>query len=319
MRFNPKARLDTSRTRDVGRSGGGGGLGGGGLGGGVPLPTGKMGAGGIVLVLVLVLISQCTGVGPDLGSILGGSASGLDASRFSDGQGDTGRYADCKTGDDANNNEDCALVAVENSLYDYWGDELGSRFQPESAVETFTGAVSTDGCGNATTDVGPFYCPTDRTIYLDTTFYRDMLEGQLGGEDAPFVRAYVIAHEYGHHIQNLLGIMGQVRTQQGPRIDSVRLELQADCFAGMWAQAAQSTPDEDGIVLISDLTETDVTDAIGAATAVGDDYIQNRMGGRSNPESWTHGSSAQRVQWFKQGMASNNDINACDTFAEGAL
>src|SRR5690242_3383142 len=240
MRFNPKARLDTSRTRDVGRSGGGGGLGGGGLGGGATLPTGKMGAGGLVLVLVLVLISQCTGVGPDLGSILGGSASGLDASRFSDGQGDTGRYASCKTGEDANNNADCALVAVENSLYDYWGDELGNQFQAESGVETFTGAVSTGGCGNATTDVGPFYCPTDQTIYLDTTFYRDMLEGQLGGEDAPFVRAYVIAHEFGHHIQNLRGTMGQVRTQQGPKSDSVRLELQADCFAGMWAQAAQS-------------------------------------------------------------------------------
>jgi predicted metalloprotease len=315
MRFNPKARLDTSRTRDVGGSGGGG-LG----GGGMTLPTGKMGAGGVVVLLVLVLIGQCTGVGPDLGSVLGGAgASSLDASRFSDGQGDTGRYASCQTGDDANKNADCAQVAVENSLYDYWKGELGTRFQPESAVVTFTGAVTTDGCGSATTDVGPFYCPTDRTIYLDTRFYTDMLQGQLGGKDAPFVRAYVVAHEFGHHIQNLLGIMGQVRTQQGPKSDSVRLELQADCFAGMWAQAAQSTPDEDGNVLISDLSETDITDAIGAATAVGDDYIQSRMGGRSNPESWTHGSSAQRVQWFKTGMASGDDLGACDTFARGAL
>jgi predicted metalloprotease len=316
MRFNPRARLDTSRTRDVGGSGGGG-FGGG--GGGLPLPTGRMGAGGFVLVLVLVVISQCTGIGPDLGSVVGGGASALDASRFSDGQGDTGRYASCQTGEDANNDEDCALVAVENSLYDYWGDELGGRFQPESGVETFTGAVSTGGCGNATTDVGPFYCPTDRTIYLDTTFYRDMLEGQLGGQDAPFVRAYVIAHEYGHHVQNLLGTMGRVRTQQGAKSDSVRLELQADCYAGMWAQAAQTTPDKDGNVLISDLTDQDVTEAIGAATAVGDDYIQKRTSGRSDPESWTHGSSAQRVQWFRTGMASNNDIDACDTFAPGAL
>ncbi|GAB7006021.1 neutral zinc metallopeptidase [Nocardioides sp. AN3] len=316
MRFNPKARLDTSRTRDVGGSGGGG-LGGGGL----PLPTGKMGAGGIVVVLILVLISQCTGVGPDLGSILGGAgASTLDTTRFTDNQGDTGRYAGCKTGDDANRSADCALVAVENSLYDYWSGELGGRFQPESGVETFSGGVRTGGCGNATTDVGPFYCPTDQTIYLDTSFYRDMLEGQLGGKDAPFVRAYVIAHEYGHHIQNLLGTMGKVRTQQGARSDSVKLELQADCYAGMWAQAAQTTPDENGNALISDLTETDITDAIGAATTVGDDYIQNRMSGGSNPESWTHGSSAQRVSWFKKGMASNNDIEAaCDTFAAGAV
>ena len=320
MRFNPKARLDTSRTRDVGGSGGGG-LGGGGLGGGgLQLPTGKMGVGGFVLLLVIVLISQCTGVGPDLGSVIGGaSGSTLDASRFDQAQGDTGRYANCKSGDDANKSTDCALVAVENSLYDYWKGELDGKFQPENGVETFTGAVNTNGCGNATTDVGPFYCPTDQTIYLDTSFYRDMLEGQLGGKDAPFVRAYVIAHEYGHHIQNLLGIMGKVRTQQGPRSDSVKLELQADCFAGMWAQAAQTTPDADGQVLISGLTDADITDAIGAATAVGDDYIQKRMGGRSNPESWTHGASAQRVQWFKTGMASNNDLNACDTFAAGAV
>ena len=316
MRFNPKARLDTSRTRDVGGSGGGGGLGG---GGSIPLPTGKMGAGGMIVILLLVILNQCAGVGPD---VLGGgtSAGGLDASRFGDGQtGDTGRYASCQSGEDANKSDDCALVAVENSLYDYWKDEIPSKFQPEAGVETFTGAVSTDGCGNATSDVGPFYCPTDRTIYLDTNFYRDVLERQLGGRDAPFLRAYVIAHEFGHHIQNLLGYMGRVRTQQGPKSDSVKLELQADCFAGMWAHAATTTPDADGNVLISDLTDQDITDAIGGATTVGDDYIQNRMGGRSNPESWTHGSSAQRVQWFKTGMSANNDVEACDTFAPGAI
>ncbi|SFC50959.1 hypothetical protein SAMN04487968_107113 [Nocardioides terrae] len=316
MRFNPKARLDTSRTRDVGGSSGGG-LGGGGL----SLPAGRMSGGGLVVLLLLFVIGQCTGVGPDMGSVLGGSTTGssLDASRFDASGGGTERYANCKTGDDANNNADCALVAVENSLYDYWGDELGGKFQPEAGVATFTGQVSTNGCGTATTDVGPFYCPTDQTIYLDTSFYQDMLEGQLGGKDAPFVRAYVIAHEFGHHIQNLLGVMGQVRTQQGPKSDSVKLELEADCFAGMWAQAAQTTPDADGNVLISDLTDADITDAIGAATTVGDDYIENRMSGGVNPEKWTHGSSAQRVQWFKTGMSSNNDINACDTFAPGAI
>jgi predicted metalloprotease len=317
MRFNPKARLDTSRTRDVGGSGGGGGLGGGFGGGAIPLPAGKMGVGGILVILLIVVLNQCAGIGPDvLGSA---SASTLDTSRFTAAQGDTGRYSGCKTGDDANRSADCALVAVENSLYDYWGGELGDKFRPETGVETFTGAVSTGGCGNATTDVGPFYCPTDGTIYLDTTFYRDMLEGQLGGKDAPFVRAYVVAHEFGHHIQNLLGTMRRVRTQQGPKSDSVKLELQADCYAGMWAQAAQTTPDQDGNVLISDLTPTDISEAIGAATTVGDDYIQKRMGGRTNPESWTHGSSAQREQWFKTGMTSGNDLAACDTFAPGAI
>lgn len=315
MRFNPRARLDTSRTRDAGGGGGGGGL------GGLPLPTGRLGGGGLVILLVLVVIGQCTGVGPDLGSVLGGgSSSALDASRFSGAQaGDTGRYRHCRSGEDANNDEDCALVAVENSLYDYWQTQLGSRFQPEEAVETFSGSVQTQGCGSATADVGPFYCPTDRTIYLDTTFYEDVLQGQLGGRDAPFLRAYVIAHEYGHHVQNLLGIMGRVKTQQGPKSDSVRLELQADCFAGMWAQAAQSVPDADGNTLISDLTQRDIDDAINGATTVGDDYIEKRAGGRVNPESWTHGSSAQRVRWFKTGMDAGDDLAACDTFSAQQL
>ncbi|UDY25134.1 neutral zinc metallopeptidase [Nocardioides sp. Kera G14] len=317
MRFNPKARLDNSRVQDVG-SGGGGGLGGGGLSG-LPIPTGKMGGGigGIILIIALVIISQCTGV--DLtGGVLSGSTTSLDASRFSGasvagtGSG-THDFSSCQTGDDANNSEDCALVAVENSLGDYWSKELGSQFQYENGVHVFEGQVSTQGCGTATEDVGPFYCPTDQTIYLDTAFYQDMLEGQLGGQDAPFVRAYVIAHEYGHHIQNLLGIMNKVKTQQGQNSDSVKLELQADCFAGMWAQAATTASGDDNEPLISDLTDTDISDAIGAAHDVGDDYIQNKMQGGTNPESWTHGSSAQRESEFKKGMASNNDISACDT------
>jgi uncharacterized protein len=313
MRFNPKARLDNSRVRDVGSSGGSG-------GGrtGLPIPTSMMGGGigGVILVIAVLVIAQCSGA--DLGSVLGGSSSSLDASRVSGTSlngtgGGTHDFGTCTSGDDANRSEDCALVAVENSLVEYWGTELGSRFSPEAAIKVFEGGVRTDGCGSATADVGPFYCPTDRTIYLDTTFYKDVLEGQLGGQDAPFVRAYVIAHEFGHHIQNLLGIMGKVRTQSGANSDSVKLELQADCFAGMWTQAARSTPDADGNVLIEGLTEADITDAIGAATAVGDDYIQKRAQGRSNPESWTHGSSAQRVRWFKTGMASKNNLQACDT------
>ncbi|WP_300679509.1 neutral zinc metallopeptidase [Nocardioides sp.] len=320
MRFNPKARLDNSRVQDVGGSGGSSGGGGGfGSGGGLPIPTGKMGGGigGLILVVAILIIAQCSGA--NLGGVLGGSSSSsLDASRISgvsvtgSGTG-THDFASCQTGEDANNSEDCALVAVENSLVDYWSKELGSTFQKEAAVDVFEGRVTTNGCGSATSDVGPFYCPTDRTIYLDTSFYQDVLKNELGGQDAPFVRAYVIAHEFGHHIQNLLGIMNKVKTQQGANSDSVKLELQADCFAGMWAQAAQTTPDADGNVLIEGLTDTDISDAIGAATAVGDDYIQNRMQGKSNPESWTHGSSAQRVKWFKTGMASHNDIQACNT------
>ena len=212
----------------------------------------------------------------------------------------------CKTGEDANNSADCARVAVENSLYDYWSDDAArpvrAPFRAEKQVETFTGAVGT-GCGQATSDVGPFYCPVDQTIYLDTTFFDEVLQQQLGGPSGDFVEPYVLAHEYGHHIQNLLGTMGRVKTQQGPTSDAVRLELQADCYAGMWARAATTTDDATGEALISELTDADIQQAIAAATAVGDDRIQQQSGGRVNPEQWTHGSAAQRVKWFLTGCS----------------
>ncbi len=311
MRFNPKARLDTSRVRDRGRGSGGGRSGGLG-GGGMPIPGGVAGGGGVVGIIVVVLylvLTQCMGDGG------GGLPSGgsLDDSRMAN----TDRYKSCQTGEDANKSADCARVAVENSLYDFWGDELGSKFHAEKEVDTFTGATST-GCGQATSDVGPFYCPVDETIYLDTTFFDDVLERQLGGPDGGFVEPYVLAHEYGHHIQNLLGTMGKVKTQQGPTSDSVRLELQADCYAGMWAKAATSTEDASGQVLFSSLTDQDIQQAIEAATAVGDDRIQERSGGRVNPEQWTHGSAQERVDWFTTGYT-KGDLSACDTFAAGAL
>jgi predicted metalloprotease len=166
--------------------------------------------------------------------------------------------------------------------------------------------------------VGPFYCPGDQTIYLDTTFFDEVLEKQLGGPSGAFVEPYVLAHEYGHHIQNLLGTMGEVKTQQGPKSDAVRLELQADCYAGMWAKAATTTQDEDGNVLISELTEQDIQEAVGAATAVGDDRIQAASGGDVDPEQWTHGSARSRVAWFLTGYREGT-LESCDTFAAGAL
>jgi hypothetical protein len=247
----------------------------------------------------------------------GDGSAAYDAGRMSD----TDRYASCKTGADANESTDCARVAVENSLYDFWSDQLpvqtDTAFAPEREVHTFSGSVST-GCGAATADVGPFYCPTDETIYLDTTFFDDVLEGQLAGPSGAFVEPYVLAHEYGHHIQNLLGTMGRVRTQQGPRSDAVRLELQADCYAGMWAGSAADTEDAAGAVLISELTQEDVQQAIAAATAVGDDRIQEASGGAVDPDRWTHGAAKQRVAWFTTGYQSGN-LAACDTFAADAL
>ena len=310
VRFNPKARLDRSRVRDAGSGGGGGGLGGG-LGGGgmrIPIPTGKGGIGGIVVVILVVVVGALLGVNP-----LGGGGS-YSPTRLSDAQQGSDRYADCTTGEDANNSADCARVAIENSLTDYWDSELGSRFRPEKAMVTFTGGVDT-GCGAASSDVGPFYCPTDETIYLDTTFFEDVLQRQLGGPTGQFVEYYVLAHEYGHHISNLLGFMGKVRSQQtGPQSDGVRLELQADCYAGLWAQHATKTEDAEGLVLIEDLTQQDIDEAITAAKAVGDDYIQKRSGGRVREESWTHGSSAQRQKWFMVGY-DGGTVESCDTFA----
>jgi predicted metalloprotease len=314
MRFNPKARLDTSRMRDVGGSGGGG------AGGGtrIPIPGGTMAGGGIGGVIVIVLIVL-------LSKFLGGSGgiqlpdTGLDTSRF---QGtDTGRYANCKTGQDANNSADCARVAVENSLTAFWSQALpqqaGVQFQPEAGIETFSGATST-GCGNATSQVGPFYCPNDQTIYLDTSFYRDVLQQQLNGPSGAFVEPYVIAHEYGHHIQNLLGTMSRVKTQQGPNSDSVRLELQADCYAGIWTKNATSTDTADGQPLIEGLTTQDIQQAIAAAKSVGDDRIQQETTGRVNQEQWTHGSAAARVKWFQTGYTQGT-LKACDTFAPATV
>lgn len=309
MRFNPKARLDTSRTSGGGR---GGGFGGGG-GARIPIPGGKAGGGiGTVIVLLLFLvITQCTGVGPQLTGD-GGSSSSIGTGTFGGMQGaeggETGDFGSCKTGDDANNDENCALVALENSMTGYWDSQrdLAGRFQPEREVVIFADQVQTGGCGAASSSVGPFYCPADQTIYLDPTFFDSIFE-QLGGQDTTFVRAYVLAHEYGHHIQNLLGTMGQVRTQQGPESDAVRLELQADCYAGMWTAAAE----DDGFV--EDITDQDITEGIDAAKTVGDDHIQSRTTGRVDTSQFTHGTSEQRIAWFRKGMTTDS-IADCDTF-----
>jgi predicted metalloprotease len=317
MRFNPKARLDTSRVRDGGGAGGGagGGLGGGGMR--IPLPGGARAGGGlglVVIVAVILLLKVFGGI--DLtGAITGGG--GYDPSRF---QGDSTVYASCQTGQDANDHPDtCGLVAVENSLVDYWQGALAQQapnasFQPEAAIVTFSGGTSTAGCGQASSGMGPFYCPNDQTIYFDPSFFTKILQQQLNGPSGAFVEPYVIGHEFGHHVQNLLGTMNKVKTQQGPNSDSVRLELQADCYAGMWARNATRTEDSEGNVLIQDLTQQDVQEAIAAAKSVGDDTIQRETTGRVQPEQWTHGSSEARVKWFTIGF-NNGTLQSCDTFS----
>jgi hypothetical protein len=265
-------------------------------------------------VVLFIVLSQCTGGGGGGGgggaqfpggSALNPSQAGTDTGRMVDSE----RYANCETGADANDDPDCARVAVENSLHDFWSGQFSSGFQPTS-IQTFSGATNT-ACGQASSQVGPFYCPADQGIYLDTTFFTDVLEGQLGGEGGDFVEPYVLAHEYGHHIQNLMGTMGKVRTQQGPESDAVRLELQADCYAGMWTKAAEDSE------LIT-LDDGDIEEALDSAKAVGDDRIQQRSGGRVDPEGWTHGSSEQRMSWFTTGYEQGS-VDACDTFAANSL
>jgi predicted metalloprotease len=326
--------LDKGRVRDTGRGGSGPGAGAplGGLGGGrggrggnnaiwMLLPLfmrlgwkGKLVV-GMLLVLVLTL-GMCGG--PNLlgggtgGGILGGTP-GYSPNRMADSQ-DSGRYDHCRTGDDANRDHDCARVAVENSMTTFWADELGSDFRPISALTTFTDGVQT-ACGAATSSIGPFYCPADDGIYLDTTFFEEVLARHLGGPRGGFVEIYVLAHEYGHHISNVLGFMSKVRRQDaGPQSDATRLELQADCFAGMWAHHATTTRDANGEVLIAELTEEDIRLALEAARTVGDDYIQQASGGQINPDSWTHGSSEQRMNWFMVGYQQGS-LQACDTFS----
>jgi predicted metalloprotease len=306
VRFNPKATIDTGRTTDVGRGrGAGGGM------GGLPIPGGAGGGmAGIVILIIIFVIGQVTGAGPQIGGDSGGGT-----------QTATDRYNECQTGADANKNADCARALVENSLRAYWGANLekqtGTAFSPTEVI-TFTEGVSTGGCGSASSAVGPFYCPLDRKIYLDSTFFVDVLEGQLGGRGGDFVEPYVLAHEYGHHIQNLLGTMGKVKTQQGPKSDAVRLELQADCYAGMWTKGAMTTTDAKGQKIFDELARSDIDEAIDSAKTVGDDRIQESSGGEVNPEGWTHGSSEQRVAWFLAGFEASS-IDECDTFATNNL
>ena len=211
----------------------------------------------------------------------------------------------CQFGDDANQQEDCRILAVVNSVQRYWKQAL--RGYEPATTRFFDGGVST-ACGNATSAVGPFYCPADRHVYIDLGFF-EQLESQFGASGGPLAQAYVIAHEYGHHVQNLTGTLRRAQSgDSGPQSDAVRVELQADCYAGVWVANAMRTG------LLEEITRADVQDALSAAAAVGDDRIQERIEGRVTPEAWTHGSAEQRQSWFVRGVEGGGP-NGCDTFS----
>jgi uncharacterized protein len=266
---------------------------------------------GLLIVVVLQLAGG--GGGGDVGAALGG-LSGLGQGETTDNSALEQR---CRTGADANDSVECAVVADVESIQDFWGGVLGADYVPTDTV-FFNGQVQTS-CGGATSGSGPFYCPADQGVYIDLSFF-DQLQSQFGAQGGLFVNAYVIAHEYGHHVQNLLGTNQQVTPgESGPESGTVRLELQADCYAGAWANHAETVPDDSGEPLIAEITQDDIDRALDAAGRIGDDFIQQNLGnGTVDQDAFTHGSSEQRQKWFTTGYETG-DPRRCDTFATDDL
>jgi uncharacterized protein len=293
MRFRRGQRLDPGQVTDVrGRSFGTGGLavGGGGLG-----------LAALVVYLLFALLSGGEGAQGQLGP--------LEDTQVGQGATPSEVQQECRSSESANERDDCRIVGVVNSVQRFWTgvfERSGRRYQDVNTV-FFTDQVQTE-CGFATSEVGPFYCPADKLVYIDLGFF-DELESRFGATNSPFVQAYVLAHEYGHHVQDQLGVLDAIRgSRQGPESKAVRSELQADCYAGVWAANAVQTG------LIEELPQSDINEGLDAAAAIGDDRIQAQTQGQVNPETWTHGSSEQRRRWFSRGYEQGKPA-ACDTFS----
>jgi uncharacterized protein len=292
MTFNEGMQIDTSTASS---SGGMGGM--------------RMALGGGVGGLLVIFLALFFGVDP--GGVV--SQQQMDTSNDAAPGFD---LSQCRTGADANHFVQCRVVATGNSVDAVWHQLMKRYTRPH--LRLFTGQVDT-GCGSATTAVGPFYCPVDQTAYFDVEFFQELVD-KFGSSGGPLAQEYVVAHEYGHHVQQLQGILG--RSQQGAQGaggNGVRTELQADCYAGIWAHYASTVKQEStGVPYLEPLSDKDIADALSAAASVGDDRIQKSATGHISPESWTHGSSAQRQHWFTVGYQSG-DPNQCDTFSAASL
>ncbi|RYJ04859.1 MAG: hypothetical protein EON52_14595, partial [Actinomycetales bacterium] len=253
MSFNEGSSLDTSQVT-------GGGRGGAVIGGGI---------GGVVILLIGLFF------GVDLSSI-NPSGSPFDTSQVStSGTGETYDLSHCKTGADANQYDDCRIVGTVNSVQDYWKDALPADLSRQyRAAQTVIYSGSTQSaCGTASNQTGPFYCPTDERVYIDASFF-EILSRDYGADSGALAQEYVVAHEYGHHVEHILGLLDNQDGQTGASSNGVRIELMADCLAGVWANHASTTQDADGNTLLKPLSEADIQSALSAASAVGDDRIQ---------------------------------------------
>ncbi|MFC0862447.1 neutral zinc metallopeptidase [Sphaerimonospora cavernae] len=299
MDFDDRARLDASQVEDIGSSGSSG-SGGGSGGGGLLLGGGAAGVVLLVVALLFGIISPADLLGDDPAP----PAKGKQGSNSQGSKKQVTDLTECKTGADAGKSQKCRIVGIVNSLQKYWEHQIDGYELAKTTL--FTGKVKT-GCGAADSSDGPFYCPPDQRVYLDISFFEE-LRADFGAQGGPFTEAYVIGHEYGHHVQNLLGDIDK-GTGKGATSGSVRLELQADCYAGVWASNAVETG-----FFAKPFTDKDIRQALDAAAAIGDDHIQEMARGRVSPEKFTHGTAAQRVKWFKRGYGTG-EPDRCDTFS----
>lgn len=286
MSFNNRSRLDPSQVED--RRGRGAGT------------VIAIGGGGIGLIITIVALL----LGVNLTDLTNSGSGQIPVS--TDVAGSNDLNAQCQTGAEANTREDCRIVGFVNSIQAFWADEFSRRGSQYTEANTVLFSGSTEAaCGTASTAMGPFYCPNDEKVYLDLDFFNE-LQTRFGAQGGPFAEAYVLAHEYGHHVQDLLGALSNGSNATGPESESVQTELQADCLAGVWAFHATETG------YLTKVTDQDIAQSLDAAASVGDDRIQSETQGYVSPETWTHGSSEQRQAALKDGLHSG-DMDTCDS------
>jgi len=299
MSFNEGTRLDPNRVQRRGRGG---------------AKSGAAVGGGIGALIIGLLLAILTGNMDFLTSGLDSTIQGSGATAVEDHTTQQDFNDRCVTGASANDYADCRVLATLESLDAYWTDALPAAGFRHSlpGVVVFDDSTPSD-CGTATSATGPFYCPADQSLYVDTTFFDSL--SQFGFESGNLAEAYVVAHEYGHFIEDELGVFDIAdRSGSGANSDSVKVELMADCLAGVWVGHAATTPDPDtGLPFLNTVTQEQLDNALAAAASVGDDRIQETIQGEADPHTFTHGTSEQRTDAFVTGY-SNGTVAACDAF-----